>query len=598
MTQTKSTGVWPDPIDRVVGAALLVVIASFSLFALRDNDIWWHMAVGKALVQTRHWITHDPFLFSMPGLPWVSHAWLPEILFYAVYVAFSPVGLVVLRAVIVVTIFALLFRHLRLRGVSLTLASPVALLVVLNAHSRFLLRPYLFEYVFIVLLLGFLISHRGPGRRFYLFPVVLQIVWVNVHASFYLGPVIVFLFYLGEWFNGRLKALGDGITKDPVVWKPVVVLLLLMIGASFINPSPVEIVLQPLRAEEREILTRYTLEWLSPFDPAIREGAFHPYYEWLLALAVLTFLLAGKRVRLSSLFLVGLFAALSLEAHRFRVEFALVALPLVLDQLSVIPLVIYVKKKLSGGGPSRARWPYVVSLLVAALLVYTARDRIRIEGAVSSRFPDDAFRFVRAAGVATRSFHPVGFGSYLAWALYPERKAFIDGRMVSVALHEDFLNCQTTSAGFNGTIRKYALDSFILPAPEQSDGGMTRLHQFLIDSRGWSLVHIDPVACVYVRDDTVPAAWLGEQAYRLYHPLTFARLPSLPEPVDRVASELERAARDAPGYARVFMDSARFYGATEQMGRAREAIARALELEPDSPEARSIRDVLDSAGER
>jgi hypothetical protein len=205
---------------------------------------------------------------------------------------------------------------------------------------------------------------------------------------------------------------------------------------------------------------------------------------------------------------------------------------------------------------------------------------------------------VKEAGVAERAFHTVGFGSYLVWALYPERQAFIDGRMVSVALYEDFLASQTTSAGFNRAIGTYRLDSFILPVPEQSDGGMTRLHGFLIDAKGWSLVHMDPVACVYVRDDTVPPRWLAERAYRLYHPLTFARLPALPERLDLVAGELERAVREAPAYPRVWMDSARFYGAVGEMGRAREAIHRALELDPGNPEALSVRDLLDSPGLR
>jgi hypothetical protein len=592
----KSARIWPESIDNVVALGVLAFVVSISLFAIRDNDLWWHMAVGRELVESRHWITRDPFLFSIPGLPWVSHAWLVEILFYAIHAAFSVTGLIVLRALAVAVIFVLSFRHLRALGISLTLASPVILLVVLNAHSRFDLRPHLFEYVILVALLGWLIRHREQlTGRYFVFPAVLQVIWVNTHSSFYLGPAMVFLFYAGAWLGGRLKALHAVGVPGAVAWKRVGVVLALMAAGSFVNPSPLETVLQPLHAERREILTRHTLEWLSPFDPAIREGAFHPYYEYLLALAALAFLLAGKRLRLSSLLLVGFFGALSLDAHRFRVEFSLVALPLVLDQLRIVPLVERIKTVLAWRGPRAARLPFVAGVVMAALLVYTARDRVTIEGGVSARFPDDALRFVEEAGIARRSFHTVGFGSYLVWAAYPERQVFIDGRMLSVPLYEDFLACQTATEGFNRAIREYDLDSFILPVPEQSDGGITRLHRFLMDS-GWPLVHIDPVALVYVRAGTAPEGWLADRAYRFYHPMTFARLPALPEPAEAVAAELERAMTDAPGYARVYMDGARFYGAMGQGGRARELINRALELDPNNPEARSIRDLLDSAG--
>jgi hypothetical protein len=239
-----------------------------------------------------------------------------------------------------------------------------------------------------------------------------------------------------------------------------------------------------------------------------------------------------------------------------------------------------------------------LSVAASVFLIYTARDRIVVDLSVSNRFPGEAFAFVEDAGVAKRSLHTIGFGSYMIWDLYPKRQAFIDGRHLSAGLHEDLLAAQTHTAGFNGAIRKYDLDAFILPAPERSDGGMRRLHEFLIAANGrCSLVHIDPIAYVYVVDHTVPAAWLAEHAYRVYHPMTFARLPSLPIP-DQVAAELARAQAEAPEYTRVLLDSGRFYGAIGRWADAVATVDRALVLDPANAEAQWLRKRLTAQRQR
>jgi hypothetical protein len=586
--------VWPAAVDEAARIGVLLYTILLSLFAIRNNDIWWHMAVGKRLVETGEWITNDPFLFSLPEIPWVPHAWLSEIVLYGIHAWYSPVGLIVFRAVIVAIIFLLLFLQLRKLGVSFTLASPFVLLVLLNAHSRFIVRPHLFGYLLVVILVGWLLSPRSrEGVRFFVFPAILQVLWVNLHASFYIGPCIVFLFYLGEWINARLSFLKPGFGGAPAPPKRVALLLLLMIAVSFVNPSPLEMVIQPLSGENIELLTEYNLEWRSPFDPEIKGGAFHPYYELLLVIAVAAFAVAWRRVRVSSLLIVGWFALLSINAHRFRLEFALVALPLVLEQLSLAPLVQSVRGKLVRAGSGALRVPFVGALALSVLLIATSWDRVQIGGAVSDRFPTEAFHFVRSEGVAYRSFHSMAFGSYLIWDLYPERQAFIDGRTLSPELHGDFLACQTISAGFNGVVRKYLLDGFILPVPERCDGGMTRLHHFLMQAEAWVLVHVDTNALIYIVEGSAPDDWMKEHAYRVYHPLTFARQQSLPTPLELVAAELERAQLEAPNYPRVLLDSARFYGAIGQADRAFDMLDRVREVDPDNQEAPAIRSILE-----
>ena len=119
---------------------------------------------------------------------------------------------------------------------SLVLAAPIVLIAVLNAHSRFILRPHLFEYLFIVVLIGHLMaSVKQRGVRFFVLPVLLQMLWVNLHASFYLGVIVVALFYIGEALSAKLApVIGSRgfLHGEPIRWRSVMTLLGLMVVAS------------------------------------------------------------------------------------------------------------------------------------------------------------------------------------------------------------------------------------------------------------------------------------------------------------------------------------------------------------------------------
>lgn len=576
---------WPPAADHAVEAGLLIFVVLLSVFPLRNNDIWWHLAVGKILAGGS-FITEDPFMFSVPGLPWVPHAWLSSLIFYAIFALANATGLVILRALLVGVTFWVVLQLVKRLGVPIALAAPVFLVAVLNAQSRFILRPHLFEYLFVVLLLLHLISHgRHRGVRFYLVPLVVQLLWVNMHASFYFGPLLVVLFFVGETLAGRRPEWFSTIDNNraAVEWRRVGALLIAMAAVSFVNPQPIEFLIQPLGAQQRELLTRYTLEWQSPFASVARGAAFHPYYEILLAFLAATFLLSLRRLRPTAWLLIGFFTALSLEAHRFRVELALVAVPLALAQLRGAAII-----SRAGSAATGAR-AAVGAVLLSVLLVVTAKGRVELDGAVSDRFPKDAFEFVRANGVAQRPFHTVGFGSYLIWDLYPDRRAFVDGRNIDAGLYRDFLACQSTSAGFNNVIRKYDLDAFIVPPPEKSDGGMRNLHGFLVDSAGWSLVHMDRNAYVYVKDRTVESDWLAANAYKRYHPLTFGQARFSSEQLGELEAELERAMGSDTRYARPALDAVRFLVALGRNAEAETALERVLDADPKNDEAVMLR---------
>lgn len=576
-----------ETIDLAAAGIALAFAVLVSLFAIRSNDIWWMLAVGRRLVETKRFITSDPFTFTAAGTPWAPQSYLAALLFYAVHEAVSVAGLIVLRAALVLGIFAVSLRTLRRLGVSWAIAAPVVLLVLLNAHSRFILRAHLFEYLFIVVLMGFLFTaHKRKGKSFYLLPVVVQIVWVNTHPSFLLGPVLVVLFFAAEWLGGRLSkrvSFVRPLYENAHDWRRVGILVLLMTVACFVNPMPGLFLTQPLGAEQRELMSRFTLEWRSPFDPALRQGAFHPYYEILLAVSALSIVVSITRLPLAPALMVAATAFLSLKAHRFRVEFALVSLPMIFVLFEASPLVRFVRKRLKRSG-SRGELAVRVGAVAAAIvLAVTARDRVSIDMGVADRYPDNAFEFVRREDIAHRPFHTIGFGSYLLWNLYGERQSFIDGRNFSAEVHHDFLACQGRPDGPEVVSRKYGLDAFVLPPLETSDAGIKRIHHWLDNSDEWTLVFLDRLAWIYAKDDAVDAAWLARNAYARYNPVSLYSERFSGEQVQEMIADLGRAVAASPDYVQLWLDRSMLYGNIGDYEHALDDLHAARNLDGQNP---------------
>ncbi len=584
------------PVDIFFMTVSMVFFLLISLFPVRCWDVWWHMAVGKELLTSHHFITKDPFTFTVNGSPWVPHSYLAGILFYLVYQIGSAYGLIILRAVLVLSAFGLLYRILKRAAVPFAFAAPFVLVGALVVHSRFLIRPHLLEYLFILMLIGFLLDRgKRTGFRFFGPPVLLQALWVNVHPSFYLGPAIVLLCLAGEAVTGIFSSLKKTFTEaEAARLKSLLILMLLMVAASFVNPNPGEFIFQPLGGEQRELVTRYTLEWRSPFDPALRYGAFHPYYEIFLALAVISLVLSLLRRRFAAFLLVGAFVYLSLQAHRFRAELVFIALPFLLIELMSAPFAPALARVFSRwkGGGAWARG--IFAWLTMSVLILTATDRLTIGGAVSDRHPTKAFDFVRREDIAHRPFHTIGFGSHLLWHLYPERRSFIDGRNFSPMLYKDFHSCQRNVNGFHRVLEKYNIDSFILPVPELSDPGITNLHTALDRFDEWALVHIDAAALIYVKTDGISPGWLDEHAYRIYHPMTFKDKRFPPEKLPGVIGEIKRALEGETRSARLWIDLAIANAVLGDYAAARSAAEEALSIDPDNTAVRTMLRRLES----
>ena len=491
------------PLDLV--AAALVVAFAMALVArpLPNLDLWWLLAVGRRIVETGAYIYKDPFTFTVTGTPWSPQAYASGILFYLLFKMGGMGAITVLRVLLVGAVAALTLRTLRRVGAAWAIAAPLVVIALVSAHSRFTDRGQLFEYVFLAWLVGFLLTcHERRGWAFFVAPLVVQLAWVQLHSSFLLGPVLAAIFFVSEWIAPHTKIFHPLHRHD---WKRAATLVALLALACAINPNPKAFLIQPFDPAQREMLTRFTLEWKSPFDPAIATGNFHPYYEVLLALAAGAVLLRLSTLPLAPVAMLLATAILSFQSHRFRVEFALVAAPMIALLLRDAPVVALARRV----WPSRVAWS-AIGIAISLSIMFAERDRVLVAHDDPALYPHAALAFVVKNDVAKRSFQTIGIGSFLLWDQYGKRQSFIDGRNFDAPLHRDFLEAQTRETSWRAAIRKYRIDAFILPPPARADGGVRNLHAWLSKAGAeWPLVYADEAAMVYVAAASVDSTWLA-----------------------------------------------------------------------------------------
>src|SRR5579862_4832461 len=116
---------WGDPhvLLQIVLAALVVVITTG---AIADPDLWGHVQFGHDVVQSGTIQRSDVYSF-VSDKPWINHEWLSEVAMYAAFALGGGTGLIVLKAVVMLSIFGVVIGSLgRFR------AGPVAYDVALT----------------------------------------------------------------------------------------------------------------------------------------------------------------------------------------------------------------------------------------------------------------------------------------------------------------------------------------------------------------------------------------------------------------------------------------------------------------------------------
>lgn len=502
-----------DVFGLMILGLLLFVRGTFA----GDPGLGWHLKAGELMVQQKAVLTHDPFLFSTVGQPWVSNQWVSDILFYALY-SVGGWPLLHVFAITLVLCAYFILPVLTLRRVEGAPADSgvggglgvfcVVSIVVFSGSLQWFLRPVLFSFLCFSLLLYLLNSSDAQVRHlksFIQWPCVWQLpvlffVWANLHPAFILG-----LFTLGlyaaclalEWGREiRVRVRSVGI---------VCVTFAICCLSTLLNPFSFDLYRDMFSLIGSEFFMNLNQEWLPPEFMSL---FFSPFYFALAALIVLRFILMRAAVwTLFDWLLVLSFAALGFYGRRYIPFFALA---------SVVPLFkLFVSLlqqrwrshskvwaalcRISTRESGRSKFAYTVFATGVAIVFTAAFGALPGKTAEYSDFidtyPKAAVQEISEKLSGGRVFQTPDWGGYVTWRLWPRFKSFIDDRnqLLGEARYKEFFILNGAEEGWEEILTRYDFDVLLLKPKARLVKELEK------DLNTWEMFYEDSIAVVFKR---------------------------------------------------------------------------------------------------
>jgi hypothetical protein len=177
--------------------ALALPTLAVMVVNLPSVDLTYHLRAGAQILDTGAIPSTDTWTFTAAGLPWVDQQWGAQVLLQAVFAIGGWTGLVLLKAALVLVIFACVFEIGRRRGLQARGSALLTLAAFGVAAPTLSLRPQLIGMALFALILLLVADRRSHPRRLWAVPVIVM-VWANIHGSFFLGPGVLGLAWLED----------------------------------------------------------------------------------------------------------------------------------------------------------------------------------------------------------------------------------------------------------------------------------------------------------------------------------------------------------------------------------------------------------------
>jgi hypothetical protein len=434
--------------SRLLEMVLLAGIFILNFFMSTDPDMWWHMAAGRFILDTGAVPQADPFSFTAAGWPWVAHEWLAEIVMYLLHQAGGYLLPVVVFAALVTVTFWVLFRTLRLLGMGAAGAAAVTFWAAFMSLAGWNVRPQIFSYLFFAAYLFLLLRSRQRRDRWIWAMPALMVPWVNLHAGYVMGLMIIGCFVLGEAINQlanhrrrpstltlTLSQMERELKPTPQPPSPIphfrqwLAVGAATLAATAANPQGLSMLLYPLTyAGTQNASMRYITEWQSP--------NFHDYFYFVFgASLILLMLLPGRRPVDWALGIpLLMLTAMSLQSARVIPFYALAMAPFLALRLRANPPLPLGEGRGEGTHhslPGRRRLNWLLLALCIAVMGSTLFISDRSQLGPQPRtvdYPAEGVRYIQESGLTGRLFNAYHWGGFVVWSFYPERRAFIDGR--------------------------------------------------------------------------------------------------------------------------------------------------------------------------
>ncbi len=440
---------------------------------LGDSDTYWHIAVGRWILDRGTFPHADIYSFTKTGEPWMSSSWLAQVLYAAAFAWAGWAGPVVLASLAIAAAFALLACNLGTR-VDGKYAVAIACAALLLSVGHFFARPHVLVMPVMVAWAAGLLraSERGEAPSFWLLPLLA--LWANLHGSFVFGLTLVAPFALDALWNAEKGARRALVVRW--AWFGAAAL-----AACCVTPYGWGAILASRKILDLGELLHLIYEWL----PA--DFSHFGLFEAFILAAIAASLYCGVKLKPPRIILLAGFLHMALS-HVRNVEILALLAPL------VVAGPIAAQFALQPARFAKLAFPVATSAVLAVLVAAStwAFASMRPFTPPANQAPEAALNVLRDHQ-ARRILNDLPFAGYFIAKGIP---VFIDGR--AELYGEAFVMAYYRAMQLKDVnvllelLRTHDIDATVLtPA--------TPAVSFMDHAPGWQRVYADDTAVVHLR---------------------------------------------------------------------------------------------------
>lgn len=462
--------------------------------------MWWHLAVGEAILQNRTVNFVDPFSFTNPKV-WVNSQWLSEALLAAVYGFVGIIGLEALALLLKVLAFLLVFKAMKAPPLTRTWVTILFAFGSLPVAGG--VRPQLFSFLFLAWLT--LTIHRQrlmtksqsePYWRFAGLPMFISMpllfaLWANIHSFYPIAFVLFLLAIVADYANERFGL-------QPVLgakWRKQMALTILLCAVAVtLTPfgwhSPKQVLVNIVQSSQLPIE-----EW----KPVV--AMRHPITViWTALLLLWLVCLAWSPKRPDALELLwGAFATFNaLTGVRMIALWCLLVAPFFGEHIGTwVTQFSHLRQGLRQPEPPSWLPVGIVALFafLAGIIVATKFSPSEFVKKERKVYPREAVAWMMKNGLTGNCFARYEWGGYVVWHLRNRVKIFVDGRadFYPMKVLRDFISAYYGRANWQRVLNRYGVTIVLVPP----DASLANL--LLLRSSEWRCVYRDKIALVFIR---------------------------------------------------------------------------------------------------